>query len=261
MKYLRIIFILYKAAVMRDLEYRASYLSMLVANLAWTNFALISILLISKNIPMFGGWTQDELLILTGCWMLLNFLMFSFVYGNMRRLAKDIFNGNLDFFLLKPIDTQFLVTTQRFAIGAMGSLIEGVALLSFVFSRGSLTLTIENLLGFLVLLFIGACLYYSFYVINASINIISPLADNLVFVVPEVANISKFPNEAFPKFVSVVLLTIIPVMLLTVFPAKMLMGRLSWQEFLLTILIAGIFFFGSRRLWSLSLRHYSSASS
>ena len=77
-RYLKILAVYYKAWIMRDLEFRASLISMLAANFAWTNFTLVSILLINKNITSFGSWGLNELLILTGSWMLINFLMYTF---------------------------------------------------------------------------------------------------------------------------------------------------------------------------------------
>lgn len=260
-RYFKILVIYYKAWVMRDMEFRISLISMLAANFAWTNFSLISILLINKNITHFGSWGTNELLILTGCWMLVNFLMYAFVYSNIRRLTRDIFNGNLDFFLLKPIDSQFLVTTQRFNIGSMVSLVEGILVLVFAFTHGGYPFNLLNFTGFILLIFSGALLYYSFWMITACINIFTPLADNLLYIIPEINYISKYPSEAFPQAVSLIFTTVVPVLVITVLPAKMLMGKLDNLSFVFGIIISFLFFFGTRKLWFWSLRHYSSASS
>lgn len=260
-RYFKILFVYYKAWIMRDLEFRASLISMLAANFAWTNFTLVSILLINKNITRFGSWGLNELLILTGSWMLINFLMYTFVYSNIKRLMRDIFNGNLDFFLLKPIDNQFVVTIQRFNIGAFVSLFEGVIILIYAFIKGGYSFNLMFLVGFLLLIIFGALIYYSFWIFTAAINIFSPLADNLFYIVPEINYISKYPAEAFPQVMVFIFITIIPTLLITVLPAKMLMGQLPLNQFVYGIIISVIFFIASRKFWNWSLKHYTSASS
>jgi ABC-2 type transport system permease protein len=71
----------------------------------------------------------------------------------------------------------------------------------------------------------------------------------------------QYPVSAYPPALRLVFTTLLPVAFLTTVPAEALLGLANGRSVLAGIALAGLSLLGSRALWRLALRHYTSASS
>src|SRR5688500_11004514 len=100
-------------AAVRETEYRFSFaLSTFEAvtrlALVWLTFGLIY-----RFTDGVAGWSQDEVLVLVGVFRIADGLIHTFIAPNMGRIPSDVRTGELDFHLLRPVDSQFFVSTRR----------------------------------------------------------------------------------------------------------------------------------------------------
>lgn len=244
-----------------DLEYRTTFWANLMANIAWTNLTLFTILVLNYRTGGFGRWTSDQMLLLTGMWVINNSFTFAVFYGGLKRLLEDIFTGKLDFILLKPVDSQFYSSTRRIVISNAFTLIEGLIITMMALSRMGVYPKASWVVAFFILILIANIVYYSLWFMVVTLGIHWTMVDNLFQTVPEVMEISKFPSSAYPKFLAYLFSSLIPIGLMTTFPAQALMGLISPMK-LFYALTAGVgFLVVSRHFWFWSLKSYTSASS
>ncbi len=261
LRHLKVFFRLAIRSIQRDMAYRLDFFSNLLSSLGWLNLTLAIVLIFNKTAGGFGGWNSDEMLLLTGSWMINNGLAYFFFYRNMKQLVKDIHNGDLDLIVTKPVDSQFFVSFRRVILNSIAGPIEGVIVIVIALSNLNITPNIWHILSFILLVITSLIIYYSLWFFAASLTIHFTLADNLFYAVPEAIDTSKYPASAYPKAMFYILQTIVPLAVMTTFPALTIQGRLSWQLIIYAVFLAVIFFFGARSFWFWSLKKYTSASS
>lgn len=83
------------------------------------------------------GWEQSEFFLFLSTTWLINSLVQTFFMPNAQEFSELIRTGNLDFALVKPIDTQFLISFQRVEWSSLSNFVLGIVLL--IVSVGQLT--------------------------------------------------------------------------------------------------------------------------
>ena len=77
------------------------------------------------------GWTENEFFIFLGTVWIINAIVQTFFMPNAQEFSELIRTGNLDFALLKPIDTQFLVSFPRMNWASLANFFLGVVVVAF----------------------------------------------------------------------------------------------------------------------------------
>ena len=85
-------------------------------------------LLIFHHTPLIGpdsGWGKYEFFVFLATTWLINSLVQTFFMTNADEFSELIRTGKLDFALLKPIDTQFLISFQKMDWSALSTFVGG----------------------------------------------------------------------------------------------------------------------------------------
>ena len=128
--YLRVFLTFARNSLVRDMTFRANFLIDCVSSMAWMAMNLGFYLLIFQYTPTIGadtGWGKYQFFLFLATTLFVNSLVQAFFMTNADEFSELIRTGALDFALLKPIDTQFLVSLQR---------IDWSSLANFVFGAG-----------------------------------------------------------------------------------------------------------------------------
>jgi ABC-2 type transport system permease protein len=259
--HLKIFLSLAKHSIQRDMAYRLDFISNLVSSVGWVNYSLVLILVLNSVTGGFGGWDKSQMLLLIGSWMINNGLAYFFFYRNMKQVVNDVHKGDLDYVLIKPLDSQFFVSFRRVILNAMCGVIEGFIVVIYALTAMNVAPSPFDVIKYFILTAVSLSLYYSIWFFAASLSIHFILADNLFYAVPDLAEVSKFPGSAYPKNLEYVFSSLIPIILFTTFPAEAIMGQQSTLKFFYAIVVGIIFFCFTRWFWFWSLKRYTSASS
>lgn len=123
-------------SLVRDLTFRANFLIQCVSSLSWTmmnvGFYLI-VFSVTDRIGVDTGWGRWEFFVFLATTMLVNSAVETFFMPNAEEFSELIRTGGLDFALLKPVDTQFLISMRKMewsslTNGAVGLVLLGVSL-------------------------------------------------------------------------------------------------------------------------------------
>jgi ABC-2 type transport system permease protein len=159
--YLRVLLTFSRNSLIRDMTFRTNFLLETVSSLSWTLMSLGFYLLVFEYTPHLGpesGWRKHEFLAFLATSWIVNSLVQAFFMPNADEFSELIRTGNLDFALLKPIDTQFLVSFQRVEWSSLVNLVSGSILLAI--SLWQLATRADNP----VVLNAGVLLLYPIYV-------------------------------------------------------------------------------------------------
>jgi ABC-2 type transport system permease protein len=175
--------------------------------------------------------------------------------------VKQVQSGGLDFVLLKPMDSQVWLSLRTLSPWGLPEMLLGLALVVVGTIRsGARPDAITILTGGLMVL-AGVTILYSLWFVLAATSIWFVKIWNATEVLRSLLAAGQFPVSAYPPALRVVFSTILPVAFLTTVPAKAILGLASGGSLLAGLFLAGLSVVGSRALWRLALRHYTSASS
>jgi ABC-2 type transport system permease protein len=113
--YLKVFLIFARNSLVRDMTFRANFLIDTFTSIAWMGMNLAFYTLIFQYTPMLGadsGWGKYEFFLFLATTLLVNSIVQALFMTNADEFSELIRTGSLDFALLKPIDTQFLVSLQ-----------------------------------------------------------------------------------------------------------------------------------------------------
>jgi ABC-2 type transport system permease protein len=190
---------------------------------------------------------------------------------NAHELSELVRTGNLDFVLLKPIDTQFLVSLARIEWMALGNFAIGLALLGYSMIQLHYLPGLMQIILYPVYVLCGVAIYYSIMFSMAATCVWLGRNQTLFDFWFYITNFSRYPMEIYHGVWGTPLRRLftfcIPLLLAVNVPARILVRPLCLQSpedwrlpgFALAATAASLA--GSRWVFQRALRTYRSASS
>ena len=209
-----------------------------------------------------GTWTRWEMVLLVGASNFIQQLYQAFFLTNCTNLSELVRTGKMDFLLLLPANTRFLVSLRVVDLGAFVNAL--FALCVMVYAAGKLQLHPQavQIIGFLALCGVGILIHYSLMFILATISFWTVRAQGIVWGYYNLFNIARMPDEAFRGAFKGVFTFALPVLLVSNVPTRVLADKASSPASWALLLGLGLVWAGiSEWFWRLSVRRYTSASS
>lgn len=260
-RYMRIYRQFLALSLSKLMAYPANFVNEIIGSIVWGAFAIISVLLLTSKSGSVYGWSREELLILTASFGVVWGIFHMLFIRNFSNLSYIVDYGVLDGYLLKPIDSQFITTTQIINYPSFIRIAINAGLLIYYILGLSISLTVVGVLSYLILIIFGVVILYAIFFISTTILIWNPRLSNILEVMYTVSAFSRYPPEMFKTLPSIIFLSILPLTFVVVTPTKALLNKLFLGDVFGLILSAFILFLISRLFWRFALRHYSSASS
>ena len=131
--YRRVFLTFARNSLIREMTFRANFLIQCVSATSWTLMNIGFYVVVFQHTDAIGkstGWEQSEFFLFLGTTWLINSLVQTFFMPNAQEFSELIRTGNLDFALVKPIDTQFLISFQRVEWASLSNFVLGLVLLT-----------------------------------------------------------------------------------------------------------------------------------
>src|SRR5688572_15599806 len=146
MQTLKLLSAFFKVNVQMALAYRADTIVNILLNLMWLGWELLSLNIIFNNTTTLGGWGLGELIALLGVFRLVNTMMIALIWPNTEKFNTSIRDGSMDYTILQPINTMFLVTFSRITVWRIWDLVLAVILIVVGINMSGDTATASNVL-------------------------------------------------------------------------------------------------------------------
>lgn len=275
--YLKVLQTFARNSLVRDMMFPANFIIESVTSTTWMLMNLGFYMLIFKFVDQIGDptgdptavWGKYQFFIFIATTMIVNSLVQAFFMPNLQELSELIRTGGLDFALLKPIDTQFIISFHRVNWSSLSNFIVGIILViySVIKIEGfSPAWYVYFLYPFYILL--GVMIMYSVMIMLASTSIWLGRNQSLANFWFYITNFSRYPMEIYHgevgDWLRYFFTFAIPILVVINVPARM-MAKPFQQEYGLLALFAiaaavGSLLF-SRWVFKKSLLSYRSASS
>lgn len=260
-RYVRTLQRFWISSLQAELEYQLNLAVELLAVLGNLAGSLFVLRLLFGDGAALGGWSWDAALVVLGIYTLLDGFTSCVLQPNLSKIVNHVQNGTLDFVLLKPIDSQFWLSTRSFSPWGLPGVAAGVALICWALVKGGAELSALGLSLAMALLLAGGLILYSLWFVLAGLSIWFVKVWNATEVLRYTLVAGRYPISAYPPALRLLFTFVLPVAFLTTVPAEALLGRSSWNWALGSLAAAAITLLGTRLFWQFALRHYTSASS
>lgn len=260
-RYCKTLLRFWSTALASQTEYQVNVLFDLLAmggNLAGSLFVMS---LFFRGGRSLGGWSWPEALVVLGVYTMLDGLASTVLRPNLSRIVSHVQEGTLDFVLLKPIDSQFWLSSRTFALGGLPEIVSGLGLMGWAAAVAGARPTPAVVAAAILLLLASITILYSLWFVLATTSIWFVKTWNATEVLRATLTAGRYPMSAYPQTLRLLFTVVIPVAFLTTVPAEAILGRPSWSGLLAAGGMALSCFALSRWFWRLALRSYTSASS
>lgn len=196
--YTRVFATFARNSLIRDMTFRTNFIIQTVSSIGWMLMNLGFYLLIYQYTDSIAGWQKYEFFVFIATTMLVNSIVQALFMPNVEEFSELIRTGGLDFALLKPIDTQFLISLQRVNWAAFGNLGVGVLLLLYSvahFEPGALKLS--GVLLYPVYVLLGVAILYSVMITLAATSIWLGRNQTLYDFWFYITNFSRYPMHIY----------------------------------------------------------------
>lgn len=260
-RYLQLLLIFYKAAILTDLEYRANFITNILLSLLSAGWSVAGVWVFFLHTDEIRGWRFPELMIVLGLFMVFLGLVDTFLLPNVQDLMEHIRLGTMDFILTKPLNSQFHASLRRINIWRSVDVVLGSGLVIYGLIQLGERPSLFALLVFPVLCLCAALLMYALIMLLVTTAFWFVQLENVMELLFTFYEAGRFPVTIFPNWVRIVLTFVVPIAFITTVPASVLIGRMSSLFVVYSVGVTAVLFTLCVLFWQYAVRHYSSASS
>src|SRR3954451_2119105 len=274
--YFRVFLMFVRNSLVRDMMFPANFIIESISSFGWVMMNVGFYLLIFKYTSQINSgntagdaWDKYQFFVFIATSMFINSIVQMFFMTNADEFSELIRTGGLDFALLKPIDTQFLISLRKVEWASLANFVVAAVLMAYALPRvADLQITVWRVIAYLVYVVGGIGILYSLMIVLAAVSVWLGRNTSIYDFWFYITTFSRYPMEIYSgplgsrfrfgcRFV-------LPVLTVVNVPARMLAKPLRAQYAPLALFaIAATVdsFVASRWVFQRALLSYRSASS
>jgi ABC-2 type transport system permease protein len=262
-RYLGIYFALWKNSVAREMSFKTTFILWICVECLWFGLQLSFISVIYLQTSNIASWSEWQVVLLVGTSQLIQQVFHAFFLINCTQLSELVRTGKLDFLMLLPVNTRFIVSLRQVDLGAFVNATLAIAVIVFAAVKLHLHPTFLQLAGYLFLCLAGIIIHYSLMFLLAGISFLTVRAQGIVWGYYNLFQIARLPDEAFQRGAFKAFFTFaIPMLLVSNVPARLLAQKVETPGFTLLLLgMCVVCWAVSEWGWRQCLRRYASSGS
>lgn len=260
LKYLGIYAAFFKASLAADIEYRLNFIFLMLAEFVWYSTQLILFEVLYRHTNIIGEWNLNQMRVFIFLVLFIDSIYMILWDPNFSAFTDNVRKGSLDLLLTKPINSMFMLSSQRLSISHIPCL--------FITAAGLIWALMQipdfnwfKLLWLFLLVPSGlSVIFCGRFALNCS-AILFTRADFLQYIWYSLFRLGLRPDAIYSGFVRFTLIFVVPFAMIASVPARILLEPTQWWMLAWSLILPFIMFFLLKRYWNYCLRQYSSASS
>ena len=130
-RYASIYAALWKNSVAREMTFKSNFLLWIFVELLWFGLQISFIGVLYLHTDHIGTWTKWQVVMLIGASHFIQQIFQAFFLINCTNLSELIRTGKLDFLLLLPVNTRFLVSLRQVDLGGFVNATSALAVMAY----------------------------------------------------------------------------------------------------------------------------------
>ncbi len=259
-KYLGIYNAFFKASFAADLEYRLNFVFLMIAEFVWYSTQLILFEVLYRHTKIIGDWTISQMRVFIFLVLFIDSIYMILWDPNFSAFTDNVRKGSLDLLLTKPINSMFMISSQRISVSHIPCL--------FITAAGFIWALLQlpdfhwfKLLWLIFLIPAGlSVIFCGRFALNCS-AILFTRADFLQYIWYSLFRLGLRPDAIYSGFVRFILIFIIPFSMIASIPTRILLETTEPWMLAWSLVLPFILIYLLRKYWTFCLKFYSSASS
>src|SRR5205823_10832270 len=240
-------------SVVREMGFKTNFLLWIVVEMLWFALQLTFFVVIYSHTDRIGTWSKWQVVMLLGASHFIQQIFTAIFLTNCTQLSELIRTGKLDFMLLLPVNTRFMISFRQVDLGGFVNAASAVAVMLYAGRQLHLSPGWEQIVGFVLLAAVGILIHYSLMFLLASVSFWTVRAQGIVWGYYNLFNISRLPDQAFRRLFRACFTFALPMLPIPNVPASLLVRKLgSPFEMFLLLAMAVICLLISEGVWRLS---------
>lgn len=265
-RYIRLFLAMARFGLLREMAFRGNFVVKMTVEVLWLGILLAFYRVVFAKTQFIAEWKESEYLFFLGCFYAFEALMETLFLENCNAFAELVRTGDLDFYLLKPIDEQFLVTCRNIEWSTIPSLILGFVVMGLALREQGASVHPVTVVIFFVLLACSVAMAYSCLVFLTATSVWTTRNQSLYELWWLFTSLIRYPAEIYTKSgwaapLGWLFWFIIPILMVVNVPARLMVKVLNPGTAIFMFVATAILLWASRKFFRFSLQKYRSASS
>ena len=262
----------FRNALVREMTFRGNFLINLITRAFWFVAQITLFEIIYRNVDDISGWSREQYFAFMATGMLINAIVEAFFMPNCANFSELIRTGNLDFVLLKPIDTQFLISCEKMELAMINQILFAGVFLGYALTGIGEPITATQVVIYLMYIVVGVAFFYSLMITLASTSVWLGRNQGLYDFWFYITVFARYPRSIYNgvdssrieagEVLQSAFTWVVPILLVVTVPASVVARSLTeWTLPLVSLTASLLGLVLSRLIFNWSLRSYRSASS
>lgn len=259
-KYLGLYKAFFRVSLVADLEYRFNFVLLVFSEFIWYSTQLLLFEVLYRHTKIIGDWNLNQMRVFIFLVLFVDSIYMILWDANFTSFTDNVRKGTLDLLLVKPVNSMFMLSSQKISISHLPCLLLTAA--GFIWAILQIPdFNFFKLFWLLILIPAGlSVIFVGRFALNCT-AVIFTRADFLQYVWYSMFRLGLRPDAIYSGFLRMMLIFILPFAMIASIPARILLEPINpwfiaWAFFMPLILI-----FAIRKYWNYCLKFYSSASS
>ena len=187
--------------------------------------------------------------------------MMFLVWPNTEKFNQSIRDGSMDYTILQPVSSMFLVTFSRMKVWRIWDFILATVLIVVGINMAGDVATPLSTINFILLTISGTVVNYSLWIVLIAFTFYFTKFDNNVTLLQALLDAGRYPVTVYPVWLKIIVTFLIPIAVATTVPLQALRQELGTSQVIMFIGIGIASFIVASQVWKFGLKRYSGASS
>ncbi|HZZ29840.1 MAG TPA: ABC-2 family transporter protein [Pirellulales bacterium] len=266
--YYRVFLTFARNSLVRNMTFRANFIIECISSISWMLMNLGFYVLLYQFTKAIAGWGHYQFFVFLATTLFVNSLVEAFFMPNAEEFSELVRTGGLDFALLKPIDTQFLISLTKVDWSSFANFALAIGLLCYAMVKLDYTPTPWAAVLYPFYVLCGVLILYSLMIVLAATSVWLGRNQTLYDFWFYITNFSRYPMEIYVgplgSPLRMLFTFVIPVLVVVNVPARLMampMEPQYWYLALFALAATAASIVASRWIFLRSLEAYRSASS
>jgi ABC-2 type transport system permease protein len=259
MNALRLAWVHFRVIAMCELQCRVNLIVQVFHSALSVATGLIAIGLVFTYTSDLRGLTQPELIIVMGVHVAVGGFVRAFVFPNMEALMREIAEGEFDFALVRPVDSQLLVSIRRIRVWSTVDILVGLIVVSWgVGELGGVN--VASVGAFVAAAICGLIVVYCLWLMITTSAFKAVRVEEITGLMNGIFDAARWPVSIYPSWLSGALTYGFPLAIAVTVPAEALTGRLTGAGLAVAVAVTLAMVIVTRLVWNIGVKSYSGAS-
>ena len=250
----------WRLAAQYEVQYRFNFVLQIIQSGVRLVTGVVAIRLVFGYTSDLGGWSEAELLAVLGIHILLGGALGTFVIPNMFTFMFQVREGELDYALVRPVDSQMFISTRQIRFWNVVDIATGAIVLGWAVADLTSSLSVLDVAWFVVGLLCGLTILYCVWMAFTTTSFWLINTDDMAQLLSGLYDAGRWPIRVYPLWLQGVLTLVVPMGIAITVPAEALTDRLSFGAMALLVAVTIVTTVLTRAFWLYGVRNYSGAS-